>query len=38
MHLIYSSFDNFIHDSFAHEKARTGQAAYIERSWTLTSA
>ena len=38
MHLIYSSFDNFIHDSLAHEKARTGKAAYIERSWTLEAA
>jgi hypothetical protein len=35
MPLIYSSYDNFIHDSQAHEKARSGQASYIERSWTL---
>jgi LmbE family N-acetylglucosaminyl deacetylase len=35
MHLIYSSFDNFIHDSLLHEKARTGKSAYIERCWKL---
>ena len=38
MHLIYSSFDNFVKDSLAHEQARTGTPAYIERSWTLQQA
>ncbi|MEZ0225760.1 MAG: PIG-L family deacetylase [Alphaproteobacteria bacterium] len=35
MPLIYSSYDNFIADSLAHEKALSGRTAYIEKSWTL---
>lgn len=35
MPFIYPSRDAFLHDSFAHELARTGRQSYIERSWTL---
>ncbi|TAL31176.1 MAG: PIG-L family deacetylase [Alphaproteobacteria bacterium] len=38
MPLIYSGYDNFISDSYAHEKAMSGQTAYIERAWTLEPA
>jgi LmbE family N-acetylglucosaminyl deacetylase len=38
MPLIYSSYDNFVADSLAHEKWMSGKAAYIEKSWTLEPA
>jgi LmbE family N-acetylglucosaminyl deacetylase len=38
MHYIYSSYDNFIHDSRAHELHRTGRSIYAERSWSLQAA
>lgn len=38
MHYIYSGYDNFVHDSFAHERHRSGKDSYIERSWVLNGA
>lgn len=35
MPFIYPSREAFLHDSYAHEKTRSGQHAYIERSWSL---
>jgi hypothetical protein len=38
MHYIYSSYDNFLKDSLAHERHRTGRDVYAERSWSLKAA
>ena len=35
MPFIYPSREAFLHDSYAHEKTRSGQQVYIERSWSL---
>lgn len=35
MPFIYPSREAFLHDSYAHEKTRTGRKTYIERAWSL---
>lgn len=38
MPFIYPDRDAFLHDSYAHEAARSGRRAYIERAWSLLPA